>query len=373
MLSSERIQALVLCAGFGKRLAPLTDIIPKPAIPFFGLPLVSYIIAQLVNAGLKRISFNLHHHSESMRQTVLSCPMNFQAHFSLEEPIILGSGGALGPVLRECLDEGEDLLVVNGDVLSDIPLAALINHHRSTGALATFAVLPELLPGENLGLVYKNGRFFGRGTKQALVPGFQLGGNGCAYVVKRDFLNFIVPGESVDLFELCTRAANHNQALAVFPVPGPLFDLGTPSRIWQTHMRLLNDPMLIQRFRFDQCFRAYKSVYRHWVDKNPNAPAFRAQAFEPSDATDLPVLTYPGPGVVYTNIALGLRETLKPGAQYNSISQDFQRQVTKNLTVSNQWQNAVILNSTSLGGLSSSFVAIEDVIFDLDGEVSISH
>ncbi|HYH84554.1 MAG TPA: NDP-sugar synthase [Pyrinomonadaceae bacterium] len=135
------MRAMILAAGYGTRLWPLTIDRAKPAIPFMGRPLVGYVAEYLARHGFRDIVVNLHHQSESIR-AALGDGTRFGARFQyVEEPTILGTSGALDNA-RDLL-EGDDFVVINGKLATDIDLGAALETHRRTRALATLVLRPN--------------------------------------------------------------------------------------------------------------------------------------------------------------------------------------------------------------------------------------
>jgi len=137
--TGDGLRALVLAAGYGTRLAPVTDHLPKPLLPVGGVPLLDGIIARILAAGILPIAVNSHHlgalvgaHLAGHRQS------RHLIHFPEAE--ILGTGGALDNA-REFLSGAPRFLIHNGDVLCDVDLRALVAAHESGGALATLLLV----------------------------------------------------------------------------------------------------------------------------------------------------------------------------------------------------------------------------------------
>lgn len=132
---------MILAAGYGTRLWPLTIDRAKPAIPFMGRPLVGYVAEYLAGYGCREVAVNLHHRPESVRAALGDgSRFGVKLHY-VEEPIILGTSGALDNA-RDFL-EGGSFVVVNGKIATDIDLAAALETHRSTNALATLVLRPN--------------------------------------------------------------------------------------------------------------------------------------------------------------------------------------------------------------------------------------
>lgn len=132
---------MILAAGYGTRLWPLTIDRAKPAIPFMGRPLVGYVAEYLARYGFREVAVNLHHRPESVR-AALGDGTRFGVRFQyVDEPTILGTGGALDNA-RAFL-EGDAFVVVNGKIATDIDLDAALETHRRTRALATLVLRPN--------------------------------------------------------------------------------------------------------------------------------------------------------------------------------------------------------------------------------------
>jgi NDP-sugar pyrophosphorylase family protein len=154
------MRAMILAAGYGTRLWPLTEDRTKPAIPFLGRPLVGYVAEYLARFGFDEVVVNLHHRPESVREA-LGDGSRFNVRlFYVEEKEILGTSGAMDNA-RHLLD-GDTFIVVNGKIVTDINLSEALETHRRTGALATLVLLPNP----------KRERFSVVHTLEGLVTGF---------------------------------------------------------------------------------------------------------------------------------------------------------------------------------------------------------
>lgn len=132
------MQAMVLAAGLGTRLRPLTDRTAKPAVPFLGVPVVTRIVRQLVRAGFDRVVVNLHHRADSVRRALAGLPVDFS-----EETDVLGTAGGPGWARARGLVRGDEpLLIVNGKIHTDIDFAAIHADHV-TSSTAVSMVLVE--------------------------------------------------------------------------------------------------------------------------------------------------------------------------------------------------------------------------------------
>ena len=135
------MRAIVLSAGYGTRLWPLTEDRTKPAIPILGKPLVGYVAEYLASYGIDEIVVNLHHRPDSVRRALGDgSRFGVKLHY-VEEPVILGTSGALDNT--RAFFENETFVVVNGKIITDIDLSAALETHRKANAIATLVVLPN--------------------------------------------------------------------------------------------------------------------------------------------------------------------------------------------------------------------------------------
>ncbi|HEU4389279.1 MAG TPA: NDP-sugar synthase [Blastocatellia bacterium] len=135
------MKAMILAAGLGTRLWPLTDLRSKPAIPFRNRPLIHYSVDYLSSIGIREIMVNLHHQPESIRQALGDgSRLGVQISYSFEKEI-LGTSGALDRV-RDWLIDG-DFVVINGKIVTDIDLGAAIGTHQDRRAIATLVLRPN--------------------------------------------------------------------------------------------------------------------------------------------------------------------------------------------------------------------------------------
>jgi NDP-sugar pyrophosphorylase family protein len=136
------MRAIVLSAGYGTRLWPLTEDRTKPAIPILGKPLVGYVAEYLAGYGIDEIVVNLHHRPDSVRRALGDgSSFGVKLHY-VEEPVILGTSGALDNT--RSFFEHETFVVVNGKIITDIDLNAALETHRKANAIATLVLLPNV-------------------------------------------------------------------------------------------------------------------------------------------------------------------------------------------------------------------------------------
>lgn len=138
------LPCLLLTAGLGTRLRPLTDILAKPAIPVAGQPLVARILTWLASQGITDIVLNLSHLPDTVAAVAGDgSQFGVRVRYSWEQPV-LGSAG--GP--RHALPLlGPRFLIINGDTLTNVRLSDMVDTHIRSGAAVTMALVPHPAPG----------------------------------------------------------------------------------------------------------------------------------------------------------------------------------------------------------------------------------
>lgn len=131
-------KAMILAAGFGTRLRPLTDKIPKPLIPYNGKPMIEYAISNLAAAGVNEFVINLHHHADKM-EDYFSRRKGTESIELLKESEILGTGGALVNA-RKSLTNSGCFFLYNSDIYTNADLIEMQKNHIDSKALVTLAV-----------------------------------------------------------------------------------------------------------------------------------------------------------------------------------------------------------------------------------------
>jgi mannose-1-phosphate guanylyltransferase len=134
--------ALVLTAGLGTRLRPLTTVRAKPAIPVAGEAIARRIVRWLAGHGVRDVVLNLHHLPHTLTAVVGDgADIGAQVRYSWEQPAILGSAG--GPRQALAIVGAGTFFLVNGDTLTDVDLDALASAHDRSAALVTLALVPN--------------------------------------------------------------------------------------------------------------------------------------------------------------------------------------------------------------------------------------
>lgn len=132
------MKALVLSAGMGERLRPLTDKIPKPLLEVGGRPLIHYPLLMLKRAGIDQVAVNVHHLAGEIERSLGSGEGLGLKITWAPEPMLLGTGGPL--VSLRAYFGKEPFVILNCDTIMDLALGHMIVFHRGHGGLATLAL-----------------------------------------------------------------------------------------------------------------------------------------------------------------------------------------------------------------------------------------
>ncbi len=231
------MRALVLAAGYGTRLWPLTADRTKPAVPFLGRPLVVHALAALARLGVAEAAVNLHYRPDSVRAALRHLPAGLPRVRFSDEPDILGTAGAMDP-LRDFLGAGAFVLM-NGKVVCDLDLAPILEAHRRAGALATL-VLVENRRRERFRevLVGEGGRLAGFGgmPDPAAAGPVPLAFTGIQ-VLDPAVLEYVPRGRASDTVrDVYPRALAEGRTLLGLVAAGTWEELSTPRRYLDAHL-----------------------------------------------------------------------------------------------------------------------------------------
>ena len=130
---------MILAAGIGTRMAPLSDRRAKPVLPVLDEPLVARLVRELAGQGVEHIVVNAHAYPEQVADAVANAPVSVEISVERE---LRGSGGGILQA-RAFLEDSDPFLVVNSDMCVDLDLASLLEAHRRQRALATLALRDE--------------------------------------------------------------------------------------------------------------------------------------------------------------------------------------------------------------------------------------
>jgi mannose-1-phosphate guanylyltransferase len=152
-LPLEMTTAFILAAGMGVRLRPLTDELPKPLVPIFQKPLITFAFDHLIDAGINRFIVNTHRLPEKFRETFPQSIYRNREILFLHEPDLLETGGGIKN--GEAALGGQPFITYSGDLLTDLNLPSLIDEHLRHGNDVTLALREKGLGAD---IALRNGR-----------------------------------------------------------------------------------------------------------------------------------------------------------------------------------------------------------------------
>jgi len=239
------MKAMILAAGLGTRMRPLTEHCPKPLLPLMLQPLLDHTLAQLQRYGMQDVVLNLHHQADQLARW-LGDGQRWGMRLTLShEPEILGTAGALKRV-ETSLSEGP-FLVLNADVIMDVDLHALYQWHCQRGARVTMVVRPDpaarrygpVLLDEQQRVVLINGRpptHLPAHGQETIFTGMQI--------VEPQVLQRIPPNGFVSTTaDIYPALLADQEPVYGYPYTGYWMDIGVPERYLQAHRDLLHGAM----------------------------------------------------------------------------------------------------------------------------------
>lgn len=228
------MKGFVLAAGFGTRMRPVTESVPKPLLPIGQMPLIGYALNLLGKHGIHDVIVNTHHLARTLKDRLGDgSQFGVSIQYS-DEDEILGTGGALKRMQAE-LDE--TFVVLNSDTIIDLDLTAAIRSHHDSGALATM-VLREDPDFERYGAIeidHENRvrRILGDGSSSEKLRGFMFTGS---HVLSPRFLEYLPPEVESCLIRYGYRKAlDNDEPIHGYLHTGAWMDAGTPERYFHVH------------------------------------------------------------------------------------------------------------------------------------------
>ncbi|MDP2663185.1 MAG: nucleotidyltransferase family protein [Dehalococcoidia bacterium] len=221
------MKAVILAAGLGTRLRPLTDCCPKAMLPLNGKPLLQYNLDLLKAHGLRQVAVNLHHLPEVVIRYLLeNGEQGLKVNLAVEPRLLGTAGGAKN--LESFLDE--TFLVLYGDVLTTIDLGALVSFHNTTGGMATVAVHEVDDPSScGVAVLGKGGRISHFVEKPPKGKVASPWANAGVYVMEPDILSYIPPEGEYDFGrDLFPSLLRRGVPVYSYPFSEYLVDIGSP-------------------------------------------------------------------------------------------------------------------------------------------------
>lgn len=225
------IPAVIMAGGYGTRLKDLTRTMPKPMAPVGGRPAVEYVVERLEAHGVERAAFALHYMPEKI---LTHFEGNWRSRIRLDYAIAGEDLGTAGGVLRASkLLEGNPIIVMSGDVISDIDLTSLIEFHFSRNSLFTMALTPvEDASQYGVAVGDERGRINCFIEKPANPPKGGAWVNAGIYVIDRLALSLVPEETKFDISrDLIPLLMSHGFAIHGYRHEGFWFDIGTPKSL----------------------------------------------------------------------------------------------------------------------------------------------
>ena len=221
---------MILAAGLGTRLRPLTDTIPKPLLPIAGTPVIVWNLLLLRRHGIRDVMINLHHLGHLIEQELGDgAKWGMRISYSCE-PMILGTGGGLKQA--EPFFQGEAFLTLNGDTLFEMDLSALCRFHEERRALATMVVRDdreverwgalELDAEQRVVRINGRGRLSGAPVVKRMFAGI--------HVIDPRLLHTVPMGRESSIIDAYVREIQNGEAVFGFVLTDYWSDIGTPQR-----------------------------------------------------------------------------------------------------------------------------------------------
>ncbi len=226
------MRAVIMAGGYGTRLQPLTDQIPKPMLPVGDRPLLEIIVNQLRGAGIRQVNLATHYKSEAISDHFKNGE-DFGVDIRyVREDQPLGTAGALS-----LLEESDDpLLVINGDILTRVDFRAMLDFHREHQSELTIGVR-EYEIRVPYGVIETDGVAVRGISEKPVVRQFINAG---IYLLNPGVRKLIPNGQRYDIPELIQLLIDHNRAVVCFPIREYWLDIGKLDDYNQAKMDMAN-------------------------------------------------------------------------------------------------------------------------------------
>jgi len=224
--------AVVMAGGFGTRLRPMTDNVPKPMLHVGDRPILQRTIEQLKKTGIHKISLTTHFKPEAISEH-FGDGNEFGVEIDyVHEDQPLGTAGAISLMA----ESDEPLLIINGDILTHVDFRAMLDYHRKQNASLTVAV-------RQYGVQVPYGVIEYDGTKVSGVsekPQLQFLVNAGIYLLEPSARKFIPSNQRFDMTDLIQKLVAENCRVASFPIVEYWLDVGQPADFAQAQEDVVN-------------------------------------------------------------------------------------------------------------------------------------
>ncbi len=226
------MKAMILAAGLGTRLSPLTDDMPKALVPFKGIPMVEGVIRNLYKAGFREIIVNVHHYADLLKSFLDRLQLaGLSIYVSDETARLMDTGGAVLQA-REHFRNDKSFLVHNVDVWTNLDVPAMIRAHQGDNSLVTMAVKKRstsrslLFDRENLLAGWRHNETGEERYVSENRENLQDFGNSCIQIINTEFLDFFKDSEPFPLVPMFLDLAADHRIRAFIHNEDYWYDLG---------------------------------------------------------------------------------------------------------------------------------------------------
>jgi len=221
--NSNKSLVLIMAGGFGKRLMPLTKKIPKPMLPIKGKPILKIALENLKTQGFKKILISTYYKSEIIKKYFkdgkkLDLKINY-----LEEKKPLGTAGSLKLIKNSFIKQHENLLIINGDILTDLRFQNILDFHISYDSDLTIAV-KNIDVSNDFGVVKRHGIFF-TDIEEKPISSYSV--NAGIYILNTNIIKNIKFKKNINMVDVINQVKKISKKVVVYPIHEDWTDIGT--------------------------------------------------------------------------------------------------------------------------------------------------
>lgn len=230
-------KAVILAAGFGSRLKPITQLTAKSLVPFFSVPVLHLTLLKLKEASIESAMINLHHNWKQIMGSFQEFDPGIPINFSLEQPQILGTKEAYRPMSK--WRNNDPVLAINSDAVLSYSFDELLDKHIQTNAYATMLLVRQRVSGKTP--IYCNDssvvQIGGTQPKATSIHSFAV-----AQVLSNQFIEDMLASSTDGIIAFYQESLKRKRNIQAAFADRFWWDIGTPSDYWQAHSAYLQDP-----------------------------------------------------------------------------------------------------------------------------------
>ncbi len=252
-------KAMVMSAGIGSRLDPLTKSVPKPLVPICNKPVMDIVLENLKAIGVKDVVANTFYLAEQIVAKYIKNDLGINFNYITEETLSGTAGG-----VKKCqffFEDGEDFFVLSADGVTNADLMKGMEIHKKSGAIATIGVKPvkeEDIPNFGVVVTDSNGFITEFQEKPAIKDAKSNLINTGIYIFNYKIFDYIPTGEYYDFARNVFPKLLNDKQINVFPVDEYWSDIGSLEQYKQTHWDLFNN---LFTFKHDKIVKTETGSY----------------------------------------------------------------------------------------------------------------